>query len=318
MTSEFAPAFGWVDDREARAEAVASIARRQASPALFAATEAARDAVDPDTSVLLWLAEDKVRGTRRPTWDQRQVGSCVSFGWGRACNDTIMGMAARGEIDAPPEDVATEPIYGGSRVEVGGGRISGDGSVGAWAAKWVSERGGLLLRKKYGAYDLSQYSESVCRDWGSRGVPDELEPIARLTVVKSVALVQTAQGAWDALGSGYAVPVCSGVGFTESLSDGFLRASGSWGHCMEIRGRALARRGGQAVKAFAIQNSWYAGWLKGDHAFTDAKTGERVEMPEGVFLADWDAVNRMLSEQDSFAVSDLEGFPKRDALSWLM
>lgn len=312
--------FGWVDDPVARSAAIAEISSRQAGPVLFSATQAARDATDDETSICLWLAEKKVRGSLKKSWNQKQVGSCVSFGWGRAINDTLAGMAARGEIEMPPVDVATEPIYGGSRVEVGGGRISGDGSVGAWAADWVSKKvgkGGVLLRQKYGTYDLSEYSESLCRQWGRTGVPDSLEPIARQNPVKEVSLVITADDLWKGVGSGYAGAVCSNQGFTTSLVEGFCSPSGQWGHCMEIRGRVVARRGGRRVKAFPIQNSW-ANYLSGDAHFIDDNTGEKVELPEGCFLADFDVVNRMLAMHDSFLVSDVEGFPKRDALEWLM
>ena len=37
--------------------------------------------------------------------------------------------------------LSPEVIYGGSRVEIGGGRIRGDGSIGAWAARWVRDYG---------------------------------------------------------------------------------------------------------------------------------------------------------------------------------
>lgn len=309
-------ATGWHNDPAAVAACVREIDATQACPAVFG--DAHPVAADPDKPVLLWLAEDKVRGRRMPTWDQKSVGSCVSFGNGRAANDLIMQIASGGEIEAPAADVATEPIYGGSRVQVGGGKIRGDGSVGAWAAKWLRDWG-VVLRGVYGTHDLTAYSEQAARQYGSQGCPKDLEPVAKLRPVKAVAQVQTAQQAWDALGSAYPVAVCSGRGFRESLSEGFLDPSGSWGHCMEVRGRVIARRGGKDAKAFVIQNSWYAGWLSGDHHFVDAKAGEKVELPEGCFLIEWSVMESMLNEGDSFAMSAIDGFPKREpeTLSWL-
>lgn len=304
---------GWYNDPALASQALGEIASTQPTPALFAQTPAF--GVDSDEAVLLWLAEVKLFGMMKPSWNQGRVGTCVSFGWARASNDVLLGMASRGEIDIPEADVATEPIYGGSRVEVGGGRIGGDGSVGGWAAKWCRDWG-LLLRKQYGQHDLRQYSESKSRDWGRRGCPDDLEPLAKQFPVKSVALVRSGQEAWDAIGSGYAIPVCSNRGFTSTLREGFCDPSGSWAHCMEFRGRVIAKRGGRAVKALACQNSW-GGYLSGDRFFVDDKTGERHELPEGCFLVELGVADAMLRQDDSFAISDLQGFPKRQPMDWL-
>ncbi len=306
--------FGWEARPENVRDCVAAVAAVQESPVLFAGTEAGADPVKGDETVLLWLAEDKVRSAKRPSWNQGQVGTCVSFGFGRGCNDLVMLMAAEGLIEAPPEDVATEPIYGGSRVEVGGGQIGGDGSVGAWAAKWLRDWG-VLLRKVYGSHDLTRYSESLSRSWGRSGVPDVLEPLARERPVKSVAQVRTGLEAWNAIGSGYPVPPCSNRGFTTKLDEGFCSPSGSWNHCMLFRGRVVAKRRGSLVKALACQNSW-GGYLSGERSFEDA-AGVRHELPEGCFLVDLAVADAMLRQDDSFALSSLSGFPKRDDLSWL-
>lgn len=316
IDAPFAYATGWVPDPAAVAEALPRIAAAQSCPVSFA--EAHPVAADPDRAVCLWLAEDRVRGRRMPTWDQRQVGSCVSFGTGRAVNDLVMQLAAAGRIDAPATDVATEPIYGGSRIEVGGGRIRGDGSVGAWAAEWLL-KWGVILRGVYGPEDLREYSEDRCRRYGSRGCPDDLEPVARQRPVKAAAMAKTPQELWDAIGSGYPGQTCSIQGFATQREEGFLRPQGRWGHCMEVRGRVIARRNGRDVRAFIEQNSWQRNWLSGDPYCTDAVTGQRIELPEGCFLIDWDTMAGMLAEEDSFVFSAIDGFPKREPeeLPWL-
>lgn len=242
------------------------------------------------------------------------VHNCVSFGWGRGVNDSILNAAARGDIEAPAEDVATEPIYGGSRVEVGGGRIRGDGSVGAWAAKWVA-MWGVLLRKVYGQHDLTKYSVSISRSWGRSGVPDELEPIARQFPVKTVSLVRSAEEAWKGLGNGYLLPICSNLGFASPYRDGFCARKGQWNHCMLVRGRTLARKNGSTVKAFPVQNSW-GDYIDGEPFFID-QDGNRVELPEGCFLITWEEMEAILRQEDSFLLSDVHGFPRRDPSSWL-
>lgn len=303
-------ATGWVDDQVAVKAALPQIEAAQGSPILFSQTPLASEA-DDDKPVLLWLAEKALYGKLRPSWNQKSVGSCVSFGWGRMTDDLIKNMVAKRLISDPGADVATEPIYGGSRVEVGGGGIRGDGSIGAWAGQWM-QRWGTLLRKLYmNKYDLSEYSESRCREYGSRGCPDDLEPEAKLYPVKTVAMVKSAAEAWKALGGGNPIAVCSNRGFTTTLREGFCDPSGTWNHCMGIRGRVVAKRGSSAKKAFPIQNSW-AGYLGGDPWYIDYYTGEKVELPEGCFLADYDVVDDMLGQQDSFTLTDQDGFKKRE------
>ena len=126
--------------------------------------------------------EQKILGKLLPTWNQGQVGSCVSHGTGRAFQDTLLAQIAMGKAEQwPGSEVCREGIYGGSRVEIGGGRLGGgDGSVGAWAADWLTKWGGGLLYTKYPELDLSGgYDERRCREWGSRGVPDSLEKYAK-------------------------------------------------------------------------------------------------------------------------------------------
>lgn len=243
------------------------------------------------------------------------VHNCVSFGYGRGSNDLLLFMAAQGLIDVPEADVATEPIYALSRVEVGGGRIRGDGSVGAWAAKAVM-MWGLLLRKVYWQYDLTRYSESLSRDWGNRGCPDELEPEAKKFPIKSAAICQTTEEAWRGLGSAYTLPICSNVGFNSPYQDGFCEPRGSWAHCMVIRGRTVAKKRGVNVRAYACQNSW-GGYIQGDPHFTDAD-GNVEELPEGCFLIEERVLQGILSQKDSFLLSDAQGFAKRDPLSWFV
>lgn len=309
MSNLYVP--GWVNDPAEVARMLPVIASAQGASSFFGDHLAAQ-AGDDDRTVVLWEAETKLYGSPKPSWNQGQVGSCVSFGFGRACNDLLLQMAATGQSGPIPADVATEPIYGGSRVEVGGGRLGqSDGSLGAWAAEFV-RRWGNLFRMTYGSVDLGRYSESLCRQWGYRGVPDELEPVAREHPVKTTALVRSAEEAWSALGSYYPVPICSDQGFTTQLVDGFCQASGTWNHCMELRGRVNSKKYG---RAFVIQNSW-GGYLDGDNVI-ETTDGERITLPEGCFGARWETVERILRQGDSFALSNAVGFPVRDKLDWI-
>lgn len=304
--------FGW-SHRPADVQATLAVlaASQGASPlaSVSAANLLAR--ADDDKPALLWLAEEKAKGGEQPSWDQGEVGTCVSFGFGRGVNDLMYVQAGGSKLASP--DVATEPIYGGSRVEVGGGRISGDGSVGAWAARFVREWG-VLFRQPYGRHDLSRYSERLSREWGNRGVPDELEPTCREHPVRTVALVKTPQEAWALLGNGYPIPVCSTVGFETPLTEGFCVPAGNWPHCMLLRGRLLAKYRGSVVKAFVVQNSW-ADYLQGEPYVVGAD-GTRVKLPEGCFAITDTWLSYILRDEDSLALSDFVGFEPRE-LDWL-
>lgn len=306
---------GWVDDP---AEVKAAVPRIEAIQGVSCSLSAhpLAGAADDDASVLLWLWEQAVLGSVQPSWNQKQVGSCVAFGTGRAVDDVIGTMAAAGQIAWPGAHVATEPIYGGSRVEVGGGRIRGDGSVGAWAAEWML-KWGTLLRKKYGQHDLTEYSESRCREYGSRGCPDDLEPEAKLYPVAAVVQVKSFDEAWKLLGSGYTIAVCSGQGFTSALDEGFCDPRGSWAHCMAWRGRALAKRRGRVVRAVPNQNSW-ADYLTGDPHFVEGGTGEKVRLPGGCFLIEEPVADRMIRQNDTWAFSDQKGFKKREPFRFVV
>jgi hypothetical protein len=176
-------------------------------------------------------------------WNQGNAGTCVSFGWAMGsyigqCVDWTQGRLAQ-----PPPEVATEPIYGGSRTAARLPPISvnngGDGSYGAAAARWVSGlkngHGGILYRQKYGDLDLTLYSIPLSREWGRNGVPAFLAKQANEHKAQQVAIIETYEGLCAALESGYCVPVCSNVGFARTNvrdKDGFLPRGGQWNHCM--------------------------------------------------------------------------------------
>lgn len=301
---------GWVNDPKEVQRLVDMIGYRQGLPAVY--SQVATASADEESTVLFWKAEEKVLGKVLGSWNQGQVGSCVSFGYGRNAQDLALIQIALGEAQEwGGAEVATEPIYGGSRVEVGGGRIGGDGSVGAWAAEWV-RRWGLLFRQVYGNEDLRTYNESRCRKYGSYGCPDDLEPIARERPIQTVAQVRTGEECWNAIGSWHPVPVCSDQGFTTRLVEGFCEPSGSWAHCMAIRGRFVSKKRG---KSFVIQNSW-GSYLSGDRYIED-KDGNRYELPEGCFATTLSVVDRMMRQDDSFVLSAYKGFPVRK-LNWLI
>lgn len=289
---------GWIKDPE-EVERVRSV---NGLPN-FGDTPAGKAALATDGDVYLWDAAKEVTGDVLPARNQLQVGSCVSFGTAAAVEHLICVqiVEAKRASRPPPEFKALcqEVIYGGSRVEIGGGRISGDGSVGAWAAQFIAQYG-VVPREKIEGYDLTAYSETLCRQFGRSGVPAKLEAVAKQSPVKGTALVSSAAEAEKAIRQGYPLAVCSDQGFTYQRDrDGFCNPSGMWNHCMAIVGVKGGSRPG-----FFVLNSWGP----------TAHTGPRfpADAPVGGFWADRAVVERMLKQGDSWAFSDAVGFPSRE------
>ena len=198
---------------------------------------------------------------------------------------------ATGLKDESFHQTATEAIYGLARVDVGGQRGSySDGAVGAWAAKAVSTIG-TVDRDILGPYDGKR-----AKDWGAKGVPASVKSKAGQHKVKSVSLVSTYEELEDALANGYPVPVCSNQGFTlERDEEGFCKAKGKWGHCMLIVGVRAGDRPGAC-----IFQSWGPEMPSGPLA---------LDQPPNTFWADRDVVAKMLAMEDSWALSQFEGYP---------
>ena len=301
---------GWINDQPAVWETVRAM-EAGGVPHLFADAAPGLLKGDDNAPIFFWKAEEKVLGGRKPSWNQKQVGACVGFGNGRTAQDLMLWEIAAGEPETwPGAEVSPEVIYGGSRVEVGGGRISGDGSVGAWAAKWVKEWG-VVVRGVYGSLDLTTYDEATCRKLGSQGIPTDVETLAKVHPVTAVAMVRNGDEFWAAVGGGKPVAVCSDRGFTTTLKRGFCSPSGTWNHCMEGRGRFTHPSKG---KCGVIQNSWNA-YLSIPAAedrfieYVDIDGSVKTEeLPEGCFATTLDVIDGMMRQQDSFAMAGFKGW----------
>jgi hypothetical protein len=285
--------YGWHKDP---AE-VSKVQSRLSDPA-FLTSICARSSAEIPSEVFLWKAAEQILGQKLPGRNQGQVGSCVSFGTAAAIEHSMLAEIALGDLEEFKE-LCQEEIYGGSRVEIGGGRLKDDGSIGAWAAEYVNKFG-ILARGKYGNIDCEKYDETLCRKWGAKGVPPELLPEIKIHPVKTTSLVRDFNEAKKALASGYGIAVCSNQGFNgmDRDSAGFATAKGEWGHCMALIGYQTGNRPGGF-----ILNSW------GDDAH-HGPTGAG-DPPLAGFWVDSKIIDRMLAEQDSWAFSCVEGFPIR-------
>lgn len=298
---------GWVPDPQATQQFINANGPKAyldgAAPHLFGD--------DTTQNVLLYRAVQKVKPGHFPL-NQKNIGSCVSFGTG-ACIDILIAIQVEQGISDTFLPAAEESIYGGARCQAWNKSFAGygDGASGIGAAKW-SMGWGIVFRKPYPQYniDLSTYSVDLCKEWGAYGsggknYRQQFDLIARQHPVRQVAIVRNSKEAIAALKSGYPINVCSGQGFSRYRNaDGYSEASGSWSHSMCICGWREDKR------YFLILNSWDK-WNSG------GKWPE--DQPDGSFWASEAVVNRMLGGNDSYAYSDAVGFPKKKlshSLNW--
>ncbi len=286
---EFDKLGGWIHDPDEVGRQLATLPRPlfcQAAPQLSGS--------GTDKTVLLYKAYKDVNDGHYIDYPAQTIGDCVSHGFGHGIDLLEAVQIAVGRKNEAFQPTATEAIYGMARVDIGGelGDYS-DGAVGAWAAKAVSTIG-TVDREVVGPYDGKR-----AKTWGAKGVPESIKVKASQHKVKAVALVSTYEELEDALANGYPVPVCSNRGFTlERDREGFCQPRGSWGHCMLIVGvRADSRPGA------CIFQSWGSGMPTGPMD---------LDQPPNSFWADREVVAGMLAMQDSWALSQFDGYPGQE------
>lgn len=227
---------------------------------------------------------------------KQDIGDCVSHGAAYAVDGIkAVDIYLHKQFEEWIAETATEDIYAGSRVQIGGGRINGDGSVGAWAADYITKFG-ALARQKYGNIDLSKYDGGRARSWGRTGVPQELIPFAKQHPVQTVSRVDTYEQARDLLANGYTITIASMQGFSNRRdAEGFARPEGQWAHQMSL----LAIDDEYKRPGVLVQNSWGV-WNGGP---------KRHDQPDGSFWVDAEVIEkRIFSQGDSWAFSGYEGF----------
>jgi hypothetical protein len=294
---------GWINDPAQVAAVKATMARP-----LFSQTPAGAMPDPLPDHVFGWAGYVKLFGHAPPEHDQGSIGSCVSFGSSRAMEQTLANEIAFGGGAFEYHDFSEEVIYAGSRVTIGGGQLRGeDGSLGAWAAKFATQDGGLP-KAVYGKYDLTGYSQSRCRSWGNAGVPADLMPEVKKYPTGDAALVQTWADAKKALAQGYMIAECSDVLFGQQRdANGVAQPSRQrGGHCQCLDGYCVI--GGKEYGH--VTNSWGANYHKGP-------TGPGSPNSAG-YWADAKVVARMLAQGDSWAFSGVKGFPAKKPLDWII
>jgi len=286
---------GW----EPRPEDVAEVQGELPIPAFGQAPADEIPIEDIPDEMLGWKIFEKATGKPWPVINQGSIGSCVAHGTVNALYYSMVAEIVNGDREEW-KPLSREVIYGGSRIEVGKGRLGrGDGSIGAWASKFCKDWGVVAEEK------IGEYSVSRCHQYGASGVPDEIEKLAKEHPVADVTMVTSFEQACKALASGYGISICSGQGFSMTRDkDGFCSPRGHWAHCMAIIGY---RKSGSRPGC-VIVNSWGGSTTGGP---------QPDGLPPSAWWCEADTINRILREEDSWAFSGFAGFPARK-LNWII
>lgn len=236
---------------------------------------------------------------------QRQTrGTCVSRGYSGSANVVqVVQIAVQGKLEEF-KPVSHAPIYGGSR-QLAGIR-SGDGAIGATAAKWVNTKG-LSHQGETPCNDY--YSDTVAVQYGSRGVPAEIAALGADNLIKEVTRVTSFDQCCDIIWNGGAVAVCSSRGFTMTRdSQGFCSPSGTWMHCMYFAAIIVA---GSRL-GLGCGQSWGQNTPKGPLL---------PDCPDYVFGVDAKVVDGMCNPRsggDTWGLYAIEGWKgQAEAIDWL-
>ena len=237
--------------------------------------------------------------------NQGPVGSCVGVAQARVMDLTAaIEIILKKDMESLPALFSGEGLYGLGR-EIGNMLGPGDGLYGSAIAKACREWG-TLHELVYDDVDLRNYSASRCRDYGRRGVPDRLKPIAKEHRSLHTASVKSAEEVWSLVGQGYVINQCSNLGWQSRRdSEGVAARRGSWSHSMCLGGaRRTTSKGDRVV---LIMNSWGDNWLDGPY---------HEDQPYGSFYAHLKDIDRAIRQGDSFTFSSYEGFPPRKLPDW--
>lgn len=313
------PGFGWSPNPAGVREFLDELGEKRFFSQ--AAPEAMDKARHVDTFLYRPMAKaHQARYGRAWTCEKQGIGDCVAWGAMHAvwCSESISWDL--GLIAEPPLVPSTEAIYGGSRVEArnkpeGSGGYS-DGSYGGAAARWVRDWG-VVYRQPFPdlGYDLTTYSAERAKQWGNwgnggQGDKGRLDEIAKKHPARHVVAIRT----WDELAAavtaGFPVTIASSQGFASRTDEsGILAAQGTWMHQMCIVGIRFADKappGVKAVDAALVLNSWGTKWISYAGKYP-------ADQPDGSFWATRAVIERILKQDDSYAIGDVKtGFKWRD------
>ena len=258
---------------------------------------------------LLYKDYKKITGKDYEPRAQGNAPSCVGQAVAAAVDFLCHIEIRAGDPERrPPGPAEAGCIYGLSRQEIGElGPKAGGGSHNLWACQAIRQYG-VIARLNYPflGHDLRRPSAERAVKFGALGLPNGLEMIARIHPIQDYISVDSYEECRDCIYMGSPVVVGSSQGFGGGRltrdSEGFLNPPNRlffpsvWNHSMCII--AVSDEG---RKGCLILNSWGSNWVNGPQRYGDE--------PEGSFWVDWEIIQKMVSQGDSFAIRGFEGYP---------
>jgi hypothetical protein len=294
---------GWVKDDAERDR----IAAMQPFPVFGDAAPHLKDS-GKGREIFLWQIEEKLTGkpVRQPHHQLSQ--DCVSHATSGAGEDLIYIEIADGKPFSW-KAIASEPIYGGGRHQIGGDRLGrGGGMVVGWAIEW-GKQFGLLPRGKYGNIDLTTYNVDYVNQWSRprAGCPPELANEAKKFPLVTCSLIEGPnyyEQARDAIANKALIVTGSNQLFSQRRgNDGFITPDGHGGHSTYFR----AVTDNAIRPGIGYQGSWGPDYHVGPDTVT-LPGGTQVTLPKGFGFIDADTFNRMHRGQELWAVIATDGY----------
>lgn len=247
------------------------------------------------------------------------IGDCVSWGAELAATLLIAKHCYKKRKKNDFLEAATEPIYGGCRVEALGKSRGGrqDGAYGAAAATWVNKFG-VILRQDYSKitgnswHNYEKYSASKAKDEGDYGCggkndKGELDELATQRPIRTISQVHSFEDCAAAIaGSKCPITIASMYG-TNMRRDknGFCHRSGSWSHQMCLIGVRFDIPGCLCAQSWGPRSASGPKWPS--------------SMPDNIAGFTWwipaKEIDWICRSGDCWAFSDLDGW-KIDKANW--
>lgn len=178
-----------------------------------------------------------------------------------------------------------------------GNKTFGAGSFAGWAVE-SSKEIGMLPAATYAALgeDFRVYSAGTANEFGARGPPEHLKPIAALYKSPGYYKVRSWEDLRGAIANGHPVVFGSNISFGPRYGqvkdrNGVLRQRwwGRWNHSMLFIGID-----DRSEKGALIMNSWGSNWVSGPKRFKDE--------PDGCFWVTKQSAENIIKQGDTYAL----------------
>lgn len=189
---------------------------------------------------------------------------------------------------------------------------SGQGANCSTLQKYVTSKGGILLRKNYPelGIDLTRYNASIGIP-GGQGVPEAWSVEGAKHRIRTATDAPNHEVCRDFVANGYPIWVCSGLGWSSSRDEnGYSKRQGGWAHSWIVMGyddreETKSKYGGPL---FLYNHDW-GRWNRGGRRIL----GTTIDIPEGSFWAD----AKLLDSCDCVAMSSMNGWPPQKLPDYL-